>query len=277
MRFKLIACEILFRELCYVMAKSPHRVDVEFLTKGLHDIGRPNMFEALNRVLDTVDSDAYDAVLLGYALCNGGVVGLKPRGNVPLVIPRAHDCITLFLGDKQRYEEYFFTKTGTYFKTMGWIERGDPLLQYSRHEAIPHPHTMSMSNAIPHKAPQKAPLGLPDAKTGQLLSFAQMVERYGEDNAKYLWEQLVGMPHYKQMTFIEMGIEPDDRFEQKARNEAAKHGWNFEKIAGSMTLFENLVNGHWPEEDFLVVQPDESIDFDYSGQIMRGVCRPAGR
>jgi len=268
MRFKLIACEILFRELCYVMAKSPHRVDVEFLTKGLHDIGRPNMFEALNRVLDTVDSDAYDAVLLGYALCNGGVVGLKPRGNVPLVIPRAHDCITLFLGDKQHYEDYFFTNAGTYFKTMGWIERGDPLLQYSHHEAIPHPHTMSMS-AIPHKAPQKVPLGLPDAKTGQLLSFAQMVERYGEDNAKYLREQLIGMPHYKRMAFIEMGIEPDDSFERHSQNEATEQDWEFEKLTGCMSLFENLVNGNWPEEDFLVVQPGQRIDFDYSGQIIR--------
>ena len=251
MRFKLIACEILFREFCYVVAKSPHRVDVEFLAKGLHDIGRPNMFDALNRVLDTVDPGQYDAVLLGYALCNGGVVGLKPRGNVPLVIPRAHDCITLFLGDKQRYEEYFFANSGTYFKTTGWIERGDSLVQYS------------------DTGPYKPSHGVTDAKSGQLLSFPQMVERYGEDNAKYLWEQLVGMPHYKRMTFIEMGIEPDNRFEQQARSEAAGHGWEFEKLAGNMTLFENLVNGYWPEEDFLVVQPGRQIDFDYSGKIIR--------
>ena len=263
MRFKLIACEILFRELSYVMAKSPHRVDVEFLAKGLHDIGRPNMFEALNRVLDTVDPDEYDAVLLGYALCNGGVVGLKPRGQVPLVIPRAHDCITLFLGDKQRYEEYFFANSGTYFKTMGWIERGDPLMQYTRHETISAPHAKS------REMPEKVPMGLPDAKTGQLLSFAQMVERYGEDNAKYLREQLIGMPHYKRMAFVEMGFEPDDSFERLAQDEAAKHGWEYEKITGSMVLFENLVNGNWPEEDFLIVQPGQRIDFDYSGKILR--------
>ena len=263
MRFKLIACEILYRELCYVMAKSPHRVDVEFLAKGLHDIGRPNMFDALHRVLDAVDSDAYDAVLLGYALCNGGVVGLKPCGQVPLVIPRAHDCITLFLGDKQRYEDYFFAKTGTYFKTMGWIERGDSLRQYSRDEAVSSTSTMSGD------AQRKTPFGMTNAKTGQMLSFAQMVERYGEDNAKYLWEQLVGMPHYQRITFIEMGIEPDNSFEQIAQREAHEKNWEFEKLGGSLTLFENLVNGHWPEDDFLVVQPGQSIDFDYTGQIVR--------
>jgi hypothetical protein len=118
-------------------------------------------------------------------------------------------------------------------------------------------------------ATPQAPKGLPDAKTGQLLSFAQMVERYGEDNAQYLWEQLIGMPHYKRMTFIEMGFEPNDSFEQQTRSEAAEHGWEFEKLPGSMTLFENLVNGNWPEEDFLVVQPGQRIDFDYSGNIIR--------
>ncbi|MCL2622427.1 MAG: DUF1638 domain-containing protein [Planctomycetaceae bacterium] len=263
MRFKLIACEILFRELSYATAKSPHRVDVEFLAKGLHDIGRPNMFDSLNRVLGTVDPDEYDAVLLGYALCNGGVVGLKPRGNVPLVLPRAHDCITLFLGDKQRYEDYFFANPGTYFKTMGWVERGDSLLRHSRHETVSAPYQG------PSQAVEKVPIGFSDSKTGQLLSFAQMVERYGEDNAKYLRDQLVGMPHYKRMAFIEMGFEPDDSFEQIARKEATEHGLGFDKIIGRMTLFENLVNGNWPEEDFLVVQPGQSIDFDYSGKIIR--------
>ena len=253
MRYKLIACEILFRELSYVAARSPHRVDVEFLAKGLHDIGRPNMFAELNRVLETVDSTVYDAVLLGYALCNGGVVGLEPRGNVPLVIPRAHDCITLFLGDKQRYEEYFFAKPGTYFKTMGWIERGDHLAQY----------TQTTNHANPSQR------GVADGKTGQMLSYEQMVERYGEENAKYIWEQLVGMPHYKRMTYIEMGIEPDDRFEQTARREADERGWEFEKLPGHLRLFENLVNGQWHPDDFLIVQPGQKIDFDYSGQIIR--------
>ena len=251
MRYKLIACEILFRELSYVAARSPHRVDVEFLAKGLHDIGRPNMFAELNRVLETVDPTVYDAVLLGYALCNGGVVGLEPRGNVPLIIPRAHDCITLFLGDKQRYEDYFFAKPGTYFKTMGWIERGDHLAQYTQ---------------TTNHASQR---GVADGKTGQMLSYEQMVERYGEENAKYIWEQLVGMPHYKRMTYIEMGIEPDDHFEQTARREADERGWEFEKLPGHLRLFENLVNGQWHPDDFLIVQPGQKIDFDYTGQIFR--------
>ena len=40
--------------------------------------------------------------------------------------------------------------------------------------------------------------------------------KYGEDNARFLYEELCNMTrHYRKLTFIEMGIEPDDRFERR--------------------------------------------------------------
>ena len=106
MRLKLIACEILYRELCAAVARSVNQVDVEFLPKGLHDIGQAGMSARLTEVLAAVDESQYDAVLFGYALCSNGLVGLTAR-RIPLVVPRAHDCITLFLGSKERYLDYF--------------------------------------------------------------------------------------------------------------------------------------------------------------------------
>ena len=52
-----------------------------------------------------------------------------------------------------------------------------------------------------------------------------------------------------------MGVEPDDRFERRAREDAADRGWKFEKLQGDMTLIERLVNGAWDDEDFLVLAP----------------------
>ena len=123
MRLKLITCEIFYREFCSVMARSPNTVDMEFLPKRLHDIGVEGMRTRLQAALDCVDDPRYEAVLMGYALCNNGVVGLT-AGKYPLVIPRAHDCITLFLGSAERYLEYFNNHPGVYFETTGWIERG---------------------------------------------------------------------------------------------------------------------------------------------------------
>ena len=43
-----------------------------------------------------------------------------------------HDCITLFLGSKEQYLDYFHTHPGVYFKTSGWFGRGEGLTQYDQ-------------------------------------------------------------------------------------------------------------------------------------------------
>ncbi|MBN2473002.1 MAG: DUF1638 domain-containing protein [Pirellulales bacterium] len=245
MHLKLIACEILYRELCAVVARSPNRVDFEFLPKGLHDIGQAGMSARLREVLQAVDPSQYDAVVLGYGLCSNGVVGLAAE-TVPLVVPRAHDCITLFLGDKDRYLEYFQSHPGVYFKTSGWIERGEGLAQLG-------------SDAIPQAA-------------GMTATYHELAAKYGEDNARYLYEQLGNMTrHYQKLTFIEMGIEPDDRFERQTEQEAAQRGWQYEKLAGDMGLIRALVDGPWDPERFLVVEPGCRVAASFDDAIVQAV------
>src|SRR3989304_10110883 len=112
MRLKLIACEILYREFCTAIARSPNQIDVEFLPTGLHDMGQAKMFARLKEAIDAVDESQYEAIVLGYALCNNGILGLMAK-KIPLVVARAHDCITLFLGSKERYMDYFRKNPGT--------------------------------------------------------------------------------------------------------------------------------------------------------------------
>jgi hypothetical protein len=242
MRLKLISCEIFYREFCSVVARSPNTVDVEFLPKGLHDIGSEGMQARLQAALERVDDPRYEAVLLGYALCNNGVVGLT-AGKYPLVIPRAHDCITLFLGSAGRYLDYFNSHPGVYFKTTGWMERG---------EAEGELMQLSVGKTL---------------GVGQ--SYADLVARYGEDNAKYLWSELGDLTkNYSQFTYIEMGVGPDEIFEREAREEAAKRGWKYEKLAGDLGIFQRLVDGVWDEGEFLVVPPGRQVAADYSGGLI---------
>jgi hypothetical protein len=243
LHLKLIACEIAYRELCAAVARSVNQVDLEFLPKGLHDIGQAGMSARLAEVLAAVDPSQYEAVLLGYGLCSNGLVGLvAPR--IPLVIPRAHDCITLFLGSKERYLEYFQGHPGVYYRTSGWIERGKDLSQYS-------------NDAI-------------QQRTGMMHTYEELVAKYGEDNAKFLYAQLGDLTrNYSGIAFIEMGIEPDDRFERQAQQQAAERGWTFEKLAGDMGLIERLVDGPWDDDRFLVVPPGSRVAPSFDEKIIK--------
>jgi len=242
MRLKLISCEIFYREMCAAVARSPNTVDIEFLPKGLHDIGSAAMLARVQGVVDGVEASKYEAVLLGYGLCNNGISGLTAR-LLPVVVPRAHDCITVFFGSKERYQEYFTSHPGVYFKTSGWIERGEAKGEL-RQLSIPH-------------------------QIGMDLSYDQLVAKYGEDNAKYLYEELCNyVKHYTQFTFIEMGIEPDESFARQTREEAARRGWKFEKVPGDMSMMQRLVDGVWDDKEFLVVPPGWQVVAKYDEGII---------
>ena len=88
MRLKLIACEIFYRELCAAVARSVNQMDIEFLPKGLHDMGQAGMSARLAEVLAAVDETKYEAVLFGYALCSNGLVGLAARKHSAGYSPR---------------------------------------------------------------------------------------------------------------------------------------------------------------------------------------------
>ncbi len=244
MRLKLIACEIMYRELCAAVARSVNLVDVEFLPKGLHDIGQAGMSSRLAEVLAAVDKTKYEAVLLGYGLCSNGVVGLRAQ-SIPLIVPRAHDCITLFLGSKQRYLEYFQAHPGMFFKTSGWIERGVGLIQGGQEPT----HSQS----------------------ALAQSFEDLVARYGEDNARFLYEELCNMRHYAGLTYIEMGVEPDDRFQRQSEAEAESRGWQYEKLVGDMRLLQGLLDGPWDDERYLVVPPGKRIAASFDERVVKSV------
>jgi hypothetical protein len=93
------------------------------------------------------------------------------------------------------------------------------------------------------------------------------VARYGEENARYLHEELTR--HYGRLAYIRMGVEPDGRFEDQIRNEAAGRGWAFERIEGDMALLQQLVDGPWDDQRFVTVPPGWRLAVSHDESILR--------
>lgn len=122
MKLLIIACSVMKDEL---MAVSVPEVQFEFLQIGLHCT--PTTMPTLIQEKIHQADDKIDYIVLGYGLCGNGTVGVKAEKQ-PLVIPRAHDCISLFLGSSEARQKQQQKAPGTYYLTKGWIEEGTPPL-----------------------------------------------------------------------------------------------------------------------------------------------------
>lgn len=232
-KYCVIACHVLWRELCHYGAQSPRVLDFHFLEQGLHDTPEKLRTE-LQAAIDARDAGGYDALLLGYGLCSNGLQGIEAR-TTPLVCIRAHDCITFLLGSKERYQEYFNTHPGTFWYSAGWID----------------------DCVMPGKERYDAAL-------------ATYTELYGEENAKYLMEATeTWISNYNNAAYIEMdtGL-PGDPAREYTREAAASLGWSFTDIPGDPRLIQAFLAGEWNEEDFLIVPPGHTIAPSFDDRIL---------
>lgn len=234
MRLKVIFCQALTYEMNAVISRSAHIVDAEALTMGLHDLGA-GMRAHLQHSIDAADSLGYDAIVLGYALCGRGTENIR-AGQSRLVMPRAHDCIALLMGDRHLYADYFAQHPGTYYRSPGWIEFQSP-------DKLLEPGWAMTSHTL-----------------GERRSREELVAQYGEENGNFLFEQFTAYRrHYTGLTYISTGVASDGACREQARAEAAREGWKFEEVKGSLSLLERLVNGPWDERDFLIVPPGAQV------------------
>ncbi|HWQ46789.1 MAG TPA: DUF1638 domain-containing protein, partial [Longilinea sp.] len=235
-----ITCESLARPVYHHSAASPHIMDVELVEIGLHNT--PDVLRAaLQEKINAVDPQKYQAVVLGYALCGRATHGLK-AAQIPLVIPRAHDCITLFLGSRSRYDHEFSQTPGTYWYEQDYVERGN------------------LSDA-------GLALGTPLDGTKESV-YQEYVQKYGKDNAEYLMEVMgAWQQHYERAAWIETGMTKNEDARQNAGLQAEKRKWRLEHLAGDLDLVRKLLFGEW-DDDFLIVDPGKSIEMSNDDNII---------
>jgi len=225
MRFKFIICKVLQKEAYFCVARTSNIVDIVLMAQGLHeepDKLRSEVQKELNCTTD-VQGRTYDAALLGYGLCSNGIVGLSSE--IPIIVPRGHDCITLLLGSKEKYREYFDSHRGIYWYSPGWIDH----------------------NEQPSEERYKKMLEL-------------YREKYGNDNAEYLMETEQGwFKEYSWATFVDWDLPGSEDYKNYTKRCAEYLDWNFDELKGDSSLMQRFVDGKWDDSEFLTVPPNKKI------------------
>jgi hypothetical protein len=248
MMLKVIACEIAVREFCFTAARSPNIIDLEFLTQGHHDTpcaGRKDLQERIN----AVPAGKYDAIVLGYGLCSNLLAGLS-TAHTPLVIPRAHDCITFFLGSKERYQQSFEANPGTYYYTSGWLE-----CSQRRGPTRKNGHDFFM--------PASSQAGRADA-------MEEWVRKYGQEKAKYLMETMGQWSSlYKRGALIDFEFTKPLKLREQVQKICTDRGWEFAEMTGDLGIFQRMLDGQWLDKEVLVVKPSQQVVASFDEGILK--------
>lgn len=119
MNYLVIACNIMRDEILRFKVGGASLI---FLEQSLHQTPQ-KMKPLIQREIDKADPQDWEYIILGYGLCSNGIIGVK-AGRHPIIIPRVHDCIALFMGSHEKYLKEHKREPGTYYLTKGWIEEG---------------------------------------------------------------------------------------------------------------------------------------------------------
>ena len=219
---KILACAVIIEEL---RSRLPVEVECEILDFGLHR--SPELLrKKLQEIIDV--SCDYENIILAFGLCGMATIGLRSETST-LIVPRADDCIAVFLGSRKAYLKHQSDFPGTLFLSKGWIEGR-----------------------------------IDDVSTNDNV-YHQLLEKYGEERAKRMLAVYMArqpLRHYKRMAFITTSAESDlEQYKEVARGRAARLGLVYKEIPGSTAFMDKIASRYWDEE-FIVAPPGHRIGFD---------------
>jgi len=224
----VIACGVLGPEINSLAEKLCVDLRTHYLPGRLHNA--PDVLrDRLQKSIDEISSDPHcGRIIIGYGLCGRGTVAIYSR-SAPLVIPKVHDCVALFLGSDQAYREQFSRYPGTYYLTEGWCDEKEK----------------------DRNRQQTVQIGSEEMESRELK------RRFGKHNGQRIerffksWTK-----NYQRAVYIDTGVGNRQKSIQSAMDMAAMNGWEFAKIPGKLTLLEKLLTTNVSDGEILFVPPE---------------------
>ena len=230
-RVHVIACAVLAMDIGRAAERLGLKVTTQFLEGGLHS--RPaDLRRQLQQAIDSASAHANcDRIAVGYGLCGRGTLGIHAR-NLPLAIPKAQDCIALFLGSDRAYRKEFSRFPGTYYISAGWFE-----------EKVQPKGERGEGKGERREA----------STEGEL---RRLREKYGEENARAIiafmgsWKK-----NYQRAVFIDTGSGSPEKYASYAEAMAEEFGWRYEVLPGDLSLLEKTLTAVCSTPEVLLVPP----------------------
>ena len=244
MLIKFICCDVFTRIACDLVSKSPHIIDLEFIPMLAHvepERLREIIQQKIGDATENSSGRKYEAIILGFGLCGNSIIGLS--SSIPMIIPRAHDCCTLFMGSKERFLSEFGSSLSARWSTTGYFER-------TRARNVEYSYSDQLDNY----------------KTSK--EYMRYLEQYDEETADYLWETLHPKIESHEAFYINIdGFEYSNSYEQY-KADMDKRDVSVKTVEGDVSLLKALVDGDWDEDRFLTVPPGKKIAGIYDMNIV---------
>lgn len=231
----MIACDVFTDEInAFASLKKPGWKILKLLEMGLHD--QPNRLrEDIQAQIAEVEADAeIEAIAFAYGRCGNGLVGVR-AGRVPLILPQAHDCISILLGGKDRHDALLKENPGTYFYSPGWV----------REKRVPGPDREAYLRDL-------------------------YKERFEEDEE--MIEDLIEVDremfaHNNCAAYVSITDSPQAR---SYCHECAKFlGWKHRELPGEEGFLHALLSGEWQDDSrFVIIHPGEKLGADTDGSLI---------
>lgn len=220
----IVSCDVFQEELIGLAGDASEWGAVELLEMGLHD--RPDVLrrEVQAAVDQLEEKSGIDTILLLYGMCGNGLMGVRSR-RCRLVLPRAHDCISILLGSPKRHQDFLKENPATYFYSPGWV----------RGRRVPGPD-----------------------RDEHLRRFYG--EKYSEDEElidDLLEADRQTYAHHNCAAYVD--VTNNNTAESYCQDCAASLGWEYRRLQGDPALLKDLLSGNWEAQRFLVTEPGQAI------------------
>lgn len=222
----VIACGVLGPEIKHLAKSMGLELKMKFLPGKLHNT--PDFLRtSLQTAIDEASEDPFcGRIVVGYGLCGRGTVGVRAT-KVPLIFPKIHDCIALFLGSDRVYKEQFTKFPGTYYFTEGWYDEKE----YRRKE-------------------QGKTVWVGDRAVG----CAELENRYGKKKGAAVVDFFSSWTsNYQRAAYIDTGITKREKSILSAKEMADEHRWEFQRLAGDLSLLKKLLTSDCSDDEIVFV------------------------